>query len=326
MFASDPARASGTGPRSAPGPGSARSASSGVTRSSTRGSRSATASRSRTRRSSTTASRVEDGVFIGPNAILTNDRFPRAITRSGELARADDWTVSPILLRTGLLDRSGRGGRGRHGGRRVRDRRSRRRGDPGRPGSRARGRQPGAPHRLGLLLRPAPSRRGIPGSRGYRRRRRVPVLRRPHSGSTGTHASPDRRKPSCDPDLPARHRSGRGGGRPRGPPFRHARDGEADRRLRGGVGRLLRRPSCDPDDQRHRGPRGDPPCARHRPGRRGDHRLVQLQRDRERDPPRRRDARLRGRPRGRLLHRPGCGRGRHHARARRRSCRSTCTA
>jgi UDP-2-acetamido-3-amino-2,3-dideoxy-glucuronate N-acetyltransferase len=44
---------------------------------------------------------VEDGVFIGPNAILTNDRFPRAITRSGELARADDWAVSPILLRRG---------------------------------------------------------------------------------------------------------------------------------------------------------------------------------------------------------------------------------
>ena len=44
---------------------------------------------------------VEDGVFIGPNAILTNDRFPRAITASGALAKADDWTVSPIQLRTG---------------------------------------------------------------------------------------------------------------------------------------------------------------------------------------------------------------------------------
>ncbi len=44
---------------------------------------------------------VEDGVFIGPNAILTNDRLPRAITATGELARADDWTLSPILLRTG---------------------------------------------------------------------------------------------------------------------------------------------------------------------------------------------------------------------------------
>ena len=44
---------------------------------------------------------VEDGVFIGPNAILTNDRFPRAITATGALARADDWQVSPIRLRTG---------------------------------------------------------------------------------------------------------------------------------------------------------------------------------------------------------------------------------
>lgn len=44
---------------------------------------------------------VEDGVFIGPNAILTNDRYPRAITATGELARADDWTVSPITLRHG---------------------------------------------------------------------------------------------------------------------------------------------------------------------------------------------------------------------------------
>ena len=44
---------------------------------------------------------VEDGVFIGPNAILTNDRFPRSITATGELARGEDWVVSPILLRTG---------------------------------------------------------------------------------------------------------------------------------------------------------------------------------------------------------------------------------
>jgi acetyltransferase-like isoleucine patch superfamily enzyme len=44
---------------------------------------------------------VEDGVFIGPGAILTNDRFPRAITSTGELARAADWTVGPIRLRHG---------------------------------------------------------------------------------------------------------------------------------------------------------------------------------------------------------------------------------
>lgn len=44
---------------------------------------------------------VEDGVFIGPGAILTNDRYPRAITTTGDLARAEDWEVSPITLRGG---------------------------------------------------------------------------------------------------------------------------------------------------------------------------------------------------------------------------------
>ncbi|MGZ6338999.1 MAG: acyltransferase [Candidatus Limnocylindrales bacterium] len=44
---------------------------------------------------------VDDGVFIGPGAILTNDRYPRAITATGALARGDDWTVSPIRLRDG---------------------------------------------------------------------------------------------------------------------------------------------------------------------------------------------------------------------------------
>lgn len=44
---------------------------------------------------------VGNGVFIGPGAILTNDQFPRAITATGELARGDDWVVSPIELRDG---------------------------------------------------------------------------------------------------------------------------------------------------------------------------------------------------------------------------------
>ena len=44
---------------------------------------------------------VETGVFIGPGAILTNDRFPRAITPEGELAGADDWTVVESTLRYG---------------------------------------------------------------------------------------------------------------------------------------------------------------------------------------------------------------------------------
>jgi acetyltransferase-like isoleucine patch superfamily enzyme len=44
---------------------------------------------------------VGNGVFIGPGAILTNDRYPRAVTATGELARADDWHVSPIVLADG---------------------------------------------------------------------------------------------------------------------------------------------------------------------------------------------------------------------------------
>jgi UDP-2-acetamido-3-amino-2,3-dideoxy-glucuronate N-acetyltransferase len=44
---------------------------------------------------------VEDGVFIGPGAILTNDRHPRAITSTGDVAGDQDWTVSPIVLRHG---------------------------------------------------------------------------------------------------------------------------------------------------------------------------------------------------------------------------------
>jgi acetyltransferase-like isoleucine patch superfamily enzyme len=44
---------------------------------------------------------VGNGVFIGPGAILTNDRYPRAVTPTGELARQTDWTVGPIELADG---------------------------------------------------------------------------------------------------------------------------------------------------------------------------------------------------------------------------------
>jgi UDP-2-acetamido-3-amino-2,3-dideoxy-glucuronate N-acetyltransferase len=44
---------------------------------------------------------IADGVFIGPGAILTNDRYPRAITADGELARADEWELSPITIAHG---------------------------------------------------------------------------------------------------------------------------------------------------------------------------------------------------------------------------------
>ena len=44
---------------------------------------------------------IGNGVFIGPGAILTNDRYPRAVTSTGELARAADWQVTPIRLEDG---------------------------------------------------------------------------------------------------------------------------------------------------------------------------------------------------------------------------------
>ena len=44
---------------------------------------------------------IEDGVFIGPGAILTNDRNPRAVTPSGDLARAADWKVTATRIHTG---------------------------------------------------------------------------------------------------------------------------------------------------------------------------------------------------------------------------------
>jgi len=44
---------------------------------------------------------IEDGVFIGPQACLTNDRMPRAITVDGHLKGNDDWVVGPILVKFG---------------------------------------------------------------------------------------------------------------------------------------------------------------------------------------------------------------------------------
>jgi len=44
---------------------------------------------------------IEDGVFIGPHACLTNDKRPRAITPDGKLKQDADWEVSPILIQRG---------------------------------------------------------------------------------------------------------------------------------------------------------------------------------------------------------------------------------
>lgn len=44
---------------------------------------------------------LEDGVFVGPHVCFTNDLFPRAITRDGRLKSADDWTITPTLVKHG---------------------------------------------------------------------------------------------------------------------------------------------------------------------------------------------------------------------------------
>ena len=44
---------------------------------------------------------IEDGVFIGPYACLMNDKLPRAVKPDGSLKGADDWEVSPVLVREG---------------------------------------------------------------------------------------------------------------------------------------------------------------------------------------------------------------------------------
>ncbi len=44
---------------------------------------------------------LEDGVFVGPHVCFTNDLFPRAITPDGALKSADDWQITPTLVRYG---------------------------------------------------------------------------------------------------------------------------------------------------------------------------------------------------------------------------------
>ena len=44
---------------------------------------------------------VEDGVFIGPHVCFTNDLLPRAITPDGKLKSADDWQITPTLVKYG---------------------------------------------------------------------------------------------------------------------------------------------------------------------------------------------------------------------------------
>jgi UDP-2-acetamido-3-amino-2,3-dideoxy-glucuronate N-acetyltransferase len=44
---------------------------------------------------------LEDGVFIGPAAVLTNDMFPRSTDPAGLLKRASDWESLGVVVREG---------------------------------------------------------------------------------------------------------------------------------------------------------------------------------------------------------------------------------
>ena len=44
---------------------------------------------------------LEDGVFVGPEVVFTNDKYPRAINPDGTLKGAHDWEVGRTLVRYG---------------------------------------------------------------------------------------------------------------------------------------------------------------------------------------------------------------------------------
>lgn len=44
---------------------------------------------------------IEDGVFIGPQVVLANDKNPRAINYDGNLKGDDDWNEGKILIKKG---------------------------------------------------------------------------------------------------------------------------------------------------------------------------------------------------------------------------------
>ena len=44
---------------------------------------------------------LEDGVFVGPAVVFTNDHFPRSIAPDGSLKRGDDWEAVGVTCLTG---------------------------------------------------------------------------------------------------------------------------------------------------------------------------------------------------------------------------------
>lgn len=44
---------------------------------------------------------LEDGVFVGPAVVFTNDHFPRSVAPDGSLKRGDDWEAVGVTCLTG---------------------------------------------------------------------------------------------------------------------------------------------------------------------------------------------------------------------------------
>lgn len=44
---------------------------------------------------------LEDGVFVGPAVVFTNDHFPRSVDPDGNLKRGDDWDAVGVTCLTG---------------------------------------------------------------------------------------------------------------------------------------------------------------------------------------------------------------------------------
>ncbi|GAB3434138.1 hypothetical protein GCM10027517_01880 [Phycicoccus ginsengisoli] len=44
---------------------------------------------------------LEDGVFVGPAVVFTNDYFPRAVNPDGSLKTGDDWDAVGVVCREG---------------------------------------------------------------------------------------------------------------------------------------------------------------------------------------------------------------------------------
>ena len=113
--------------------------------------------------------RLEDGVFIGPAAVLTNDQYPRSVDVAGALKRPGDWQASGVVVREAVGRRPRRDPSG------LRDRTlgldAPARGNPRRARLRTGGRPTGAARRVGRPGRGTPDRNtrwylALPADRG----------------------------------------------------------------------------------------------------------------------------------------------------------------